>query len=238
MYRKLIPLLLFCRERILQSAVVFESVVVQAVYQITRTKQMRIQVSRRHATQFYPEFLHTVVAQDRIDRANVERVVLLSQRYKPREYQVNQLFSPVIQRNLSQSRNHFLHILRLAAVTTVIHAAVLSPEFRILAHCIFSLYYWLLMRKRLTVNIVVEFVTGVEHLSSAVNTVYKVIQLQLGSDTFVGQQSGVFAVPVKLLLHIHVLHKVQVNVVWHIHLNPFHEMRRIHCYVQVACETK
>ena len=47
-----------------------------------------------------------------------------------------------------------------------------------------------------------------------------------------------YTVSFKLLLYIHVLNKIQVDVIWHIHLNPFYKMRRINCNVKVSCKTE
>ena len=90
------------------------------------------------------------------------------------------------------------------------------------------------MCKRFPVNIVIELISRVVNFTSSVNTVNEIIKLELCCNAFVSQKSRMLTVLVKLLLHIHVLNKVQVYVIWDIHLNPFYKMGGVYRYIKVS----
>ena len=119
---------------------------------------------------------------------------------------------------------HLLYINCFSASSVFVHFTVLAPEFIISFTGFFAFNDMFLIFERFAVNQVVKSVVRIEHFTSSVNTVNEIVKLELGCYAFVNKYSVIQTVTIEFLLQIHVFHKVQINFVRNIHLDPFYKM--------------
>ena len=82
----------------------------------------------------------------------------------------------------------------------------------------------------------VEYVVSVCYLTVRVEAVNGIYYLEFGYKRFVVYDSGAIGQAVKVLLYIHVFHKVEVDVFGYVHVHHLYEPCGIRCYIYVSVE--
>ena len=227
---------LFLLEGVFHLAHVFPTVIAQAVCNEETSEKVRVQVGRCHCSCAQSPTLKFIVAYRCVHRSIEDGRFVLPDWYPSGEEERYAFLQPIVERVVSQLFHHLLY--RLFLLGNLVQA-VYGPELFALLHRVVLFYNpGGAFQNLLSSGGVAEVIVGIYHFAVGVETVECVHQLQLGGQCLLVEDARTVGLAAVVLHYVHVLHKVHVYVVGHIHLYSSYKESGIGCYVYMSCETE